>query len=379
MLESYRDQVYSCLRCGFCFDLPAQGNRRICPPYYAHGFESYGARGKMAAARALLDGALEADAEVADRLYACTECGACESQCFKYLPLSAIYRAMKARMAGLGLLPKALQSIADAVKNEGNPYSKAGEDRLAWLPGGHRVGRSAKVLLFTGCTPSYLRRGVARSAFEVLDALGSPFTLLTDEQCCGHPLLSLGLVSQAQALAEQNLEAILGSGAETVVTPCPGCLRTFRVEMPLLLNRKLPFEVLHVTEYVARELNRGGIRFRRTPGLVTYHDPCNLGRGLGVYDPPRRVINSVPGVRLVEMPRARQAAFCCGHGGFVRAVDIDVAKKSAGDRWAEAVGTGAETMLSSCPACQTAFLEQRVSTGLQVEVLDVAEFLARAL
>lgn len=378
-LDSYRDQVYSCLRCGFCFDLPAEGNRRICPPYCAHGFESYGARGKLAAARALLDGELELDAEVANRLYACTECGACESQCFKYLPLSEIYRAMKERVVELGWLPEVFQSFADAVKEQGNPYSKAGKDRLAWLPDRRRVGGRASVLLFSGCTPSYLRRGIARSAFQVLEALGSPFTLLADEQCCGHPFLSLGLVSQARAAAERNLEAILGSGAETVVTPCPGCLKTFRVDMPLLLKKKLPFEVLHLTEYVAREMERGGVHFRRNPGLVTYHDPCNLGRGLGVYDAPRRVATAAPGVRLVEMPRARQAAFCCGHGGFVRAVDLDVAKESAADRWAEAVGTGAEAVLSACPACETAFLEARASTGSPVEVLDIVEFLARAL
>jgi len=375
-LGKRKDHVYSCLRCGFCFDLPAEGNRRICPPYITHGFESYGARGKLVMARALLDGALELDASVAERLYACTECGACEAQCFKYLPLGAIYRAMKMDVVEQGFLPTPLGGVAEAIGTYGNPYGKSVEARHAWLPGNHRLGGKAKVLLFVGCTPSYLRRGIARSAYRVLEALGTDFSILDEEGCCGHPLLSMGLVSGARAAAQSTFEAVERAGAEVVVTPCPGCLRTFREEMPQLLNRVLPFETVHLAEYLASELEHNRVRFRRKSSVVTYHDPCNLGRGLGVYDAPRRAVTAVPSVRLIEMSRAGEASFCCGHGGFVRAVHLDVAKESAADRWAEAIDTKAECVLSACPACNTAFLEARAATGSQVEVLDIAEFLA---
>ncbi len=378
-LGEYKDRVYSCLRCGFCFDLVADGNRRICPPYWQYGFESYGARGKLAIARALLDGELGVDRKVAERLYACTECGACDAQCFKYLPLNEIYRAMKVEVAQRGFIPSELAQVAGSLEEKGNPYGMEPERRLAWLPGKSRVGKQARVVLFAGCTPSYVRRGIARGAYQLLEAIGVPFALLEEEQCCGHPYMSMGLLDQAREAAQRNLEGVVSSGAELLVTPCPGCLRAFREDIPALLGSPLPFEAVHLSEYLAGQLGRHAVRFQRRSSVVTYHDPCNLGRALGVYEAPRRVLGAVPGVRMAEMPRSGPAAFCCGHGGFVRAVHPSVARESALDRWTEAVGTGAEAVLSACPACNTALLDARVGARTQTEVLDIAEFLAGAL
>ncbi len=164
-----------------------------------------------------------------------------------------------------------------------------------------------------------------------------------------------------------------------MVFPCPGCLRAFREDTPRLLKRALPFATQHVTELVATELGRRAVPLQRQSRIVTYHDPCNLGRGLGVYDSPRRVISSIPGIRLAEMARSGKAAFCCGHGGFVRADHLDVAVDSAASRWTEAVATGADTVLSACPACDTAFLEARLIAGSIAEAMDVIELLAQVV
>ena len=378
-LDQYRDQIYSCLRCGFCFDHVVGGGEKICPPYATFGYESYGARGKMALARALVDGVVGYDADIAERVFACTECGACQEECFKYLSLSAIYAAMKEDLAESDLLPAGRKELLAPLEGEGNPYGKPAERRTAWAPGTGRIGRTAEVVLYVGCTPSYVRRGIARSAYAVLEAAGVDFALLDDETCCGHPHVSMGRPDLARTQMERNLAAIGRSGARTVVFACPGCLATFREGAPQLIERPLPFETLHVTEYLAESPRVGSLRLRKQSHVVTYHDPCALGRGLGIFDAPRRAIERVPSTRLVEMPRTRALSYCCGNGGFVRfdyeAMSID----SEFSRLAEARRTGAEAVLSACPACQIGLLDAARRDRAPIEVLDVLEWIAASL
>ena len=377
-LAEYKNQIYSCLRCGFCFDHEVGSQAKICPSHVTYGMESFGARGKLAIARALVDEAIEYDSDVAQRVYACTECGACEEQCFKYLDLLGIYRAMKGELAERDLVPTALADVARAAEREGNPYGQAAGKRLDWAPGKERVGKKAETVFFVGCTPSYLRRGIARGAYQLLEAGDVDFGLLAEEVCCGHPSYVAGDLAGARAAVARNVEAIERSGATRVVFACPGCLATFRDEAPELLGRPLPFEAVHVTELLTERL-AAGWRLRKQSRVVTYHDPCNLGRGLGIYDAPRRVIDAVPGVRRTEMRRTMARSFCCGNGGFVRFGYEPMAIENETTRLEEAVATGADLLLSACPACQIAFLDAKRRAKAAIEVLDIVEWLATAL
>ena len=378
-LDEFRNQIYSCLRCGFCFDHIEGGGQKICPPYATHGFESYGARGKMALARALIDRVIEYDADIAARVYACTECGACQEECFKYLSLAEIYAAMKGDLAERDLLPDGRKSLLAPLDGEGNPYGRPSDRRLAWAPGTERVGRTADVVLYAGCTPSYVRRGIARSAFRLLDAAGVDFALLGEEVCCGHPHVSMGRPDLAVAGIEHNLAAIERAGAKTVVFACPGCLKAFREELPRLLGRLLPFEALHLSEFLAESSAFRAVRLQKQSRIAAYHDPCTLGRGLGIFEPPRRVIEAVPSSRLVEMPRTRERSFCCGNGGFVRFDDEAMSVENEISRFAEAERTGAEVVLSACPACQIGLLDAKRREDSPIEVLDILEWVAAAL
>lgn len=380
-LETYKDQIYSCLRCGFCFDHMEASGQSICPPYADSGLESFGARGKIAIARALLDGVLSYDDDVAERVFSCTECGACESQCFKYLALTDIYAAMKEDLAERKLLRSGAASLLKVVDDHGNPYGRPAEKRLGWLPGTQRVGVTADVLFFVGCTPSLLRRGIARGTYQLLDACGVDFALLEDETCCGHPFVTMGMPEQARRALEQNLERIQRSAASTLVFACPGCLRTFREDYVKLTGGPLPIRAVHITEYLAELPSFHELRLKRQSRLVAYHDPCTLGRTLGILAPPRQLIAAVPGVKQREMPRHGIESFCCGNGGFIRSDYADQAVATEMDRFSEAIATGADTIVSACPACQTAFLDakQRAGDFASVDILDVVEMLASAL
>lgn len=377
-LADYKNQIYSCLRCGFCFDHETGSQTKICPSHVTYGLESYGARGKLAIARALVDEALDYDADVAERVYSCTECGACEEQCFKYLELLDIYRAMKGDLVERNLVPAELDEIVRAAEQDGNPYGQAAAKRLGWAPGTARVGKNAEAVFFVGCTPSYLRRGIARSAYRLFEAADVDFSVLADETCCGHPAYVAGDLDAARAAVARNVEAIERAGARRVVFACPGCLATFRDEAPGLLGRPLRFEVLHVTELLEERLGVG-LRLRKQSRIVTYHDPCNLGRGLGIYDAPRRVIDAVPGAKRFEMRRARARSFCCGNGGFVRYGYEPMSIENETARLDEAAATGADLLLSACPACQIAFLDAKRRGKAAIDVLDLVEWLAEGL
>ena len=378
-LDQYRNQIYSCLRCGFCFDHAVGGGEKICPPYATYGFESYGARGKMAIARALIDGTVEPDADMAARVFACTECGACQEECFKYLPLCDIYEAMKEDLAEAGLAPKEREALVEPLYREGNPYGKPADRRMAWTEGDGRIGKQADIVFYVGCTPSYVRRGIARSAYQVLETSGIDFALLGEEVCCGHPQIAMGRPDLAREQMEKNVEQIERSGAKTVVFSCPGCLATFQEDAPRLLGRSLPFEVVHLTEYLAVSPEFAKLALRKQSRVVTYHDPCTLGRGLGVFDAPRELVTSVSGVRLVEMPRTRERSYCCGNGAFVRYDHEAMSVETERSRLAEAVSTGADAVISACPACQIGLLDGTRREKAALEVLDVLEWIAQSL
>lgn len=378
-LADYKNQIYSCLRCGFCFDHIEGEGQKICPSYVTYGFESYGARGKMALARALIDGVIEYDEDIAKRVFACTECGACTEECFKYLPLGDIYAAMKQDLAERDLLPTGRQGLLAPLEGEGNPYGQPADKRTAWAPGTERIGRTADVVLYAGCTPSYVRRNIVRSAYSILDAAGVNFALLEEEVCCGHPHVSMGRPDLARAEMEHNIAAIEQARASTVVFACPGCLETFRDEAPKILGRLLPFEALHLSEYLEKSSAFHALQLQKQTRIATYHDPCTLGRGLGIFDSPRSMIEAVPSSRLVEMSRTRERSFCCGNGGFARFDDEAMSIENELSRFAEAERTGAEVLLSACPACQIGLLDAKRREKSTLEVLDILEWIAAAL
>jgi len=381
-LRAVAQPIYECLRCAFCFDLSWLGAANLCPAYAYGAFESYGARGRIAIARALLEGELEYDESVAQRIFACTECRACAEHCFKYIDTVRIFAAMRRDLAACGLIPPALAAVTDGLAETHNLYGKPHEKRLSWLKDKSRVDHPARMAFFVGCTPAYVRRTLARDTYAALAASGLDFTVLSDEWCCGHPFMAAGQQERAAEVMRHNVEVLKALGVERVVFECPGCMRTFREDVPEVLGEPLPFEVAHVTEELARQVEAGRLRFDvfQAGAVVTYHDPCTLGRGLGIYDAPRTIINAIPGMRLAEMPRHGRDAYCCGAGSFVRYDYPDFTDQTGHERLREAESTGAQYLLTACPACVTQFqyVRGQINSPLQVmDLITLANRLAR--
>jgi len=378
-LESVAQSTYECLRCAFCFDLSWLGPANMCPSYAWGHFESYGARGRIAIARAILEGELEYDDDLIRRVFACTECRACAEHCFKYIDTVKVYAMMREDLAARGLLPPELAAAVDGLAETHNLYGKPHEKRLSWLKDQSRVDKAAPVAFFVGCTPSYVRRTLARDTYSVLAGADVDFCVLSDEWCCGHPFLAAGQRERAAQVMRHNVDRLVAMGVERVVFECPGCMRTFREDVSDVLGEPLPFETVHIVEELARQVQEGRLGFDvlRAGTVVTYHDPCTLGRGLGIYDAPRTVIEAMPGMRLAEMPRHGPDSYCCGAGAFVRYDYPDFADHTGKERFREVESTGAQIVLTACPECVTQLQYVRGKLESPVQVMDLVSLVKR--
>jgi Fe-S oxidoreductase len=229
-----------------------------------------------------------------------------------------------------------------------------------------------------------------------------------NEVCCGSRAYQTGYQEDFLKQAQQNMAMIKKSGAETLVTGCADCYYAFKVLYDKFgLKGKL--EVLHTTEYLARLISEGKLKPTITvPVKVTYHDPCHLGRlgepyihwsgkpipghirifdppkefrrgTYGVYEPPRDVLRSIPGLKLVEMDRIKEYAWCCGAGGGVKETNPEFARWTAKERIDEARSTGAEALVTACPGCEQNFNETINENGSSLKVYDVVELLEKAI
>lgn len=383
-IDALKPLIYQCNRCGQCLDFSTLGLVAKCPAYGGGLFESFASRGKFNIARALVDGLIDYDEELARRVYSCTECRACAENCFKFLDTTAIFTAMKQDLAERGLIPENYQRALEGemgLDEVHNVYQAPHAERLVWLAHPERVDRPARTAFFVGCTAAYVRQNMAIDTAETLELLGVDYTVLSDEWCCGHPYIAAGQLDKARQSLEHTIAQYQELGVTRVVFCCPGCLKTFKHDAPQLLGRRLPFEAVHILEEIARLAEEGEIRFLPVaPKIVaTYHDSCTLGRWLGVYEAPRQILRRIPGVSIREMRRNRNLAYCCGAGGLIRFDYPHIATRAGEERLREAEETGADTLVTSCPACLMQFQQTRSKLRSPMKVVDITELIWRQI
>jgi len=307
--------------------------------------------------RSLADG-LRPDAEVADSLNTCTTCGICTASCPASVNPPRIIESARRQMVSRGFVTKAQARLRERLQESKNTFGDGG-DRTAWLKDRSALGRRADLVYFAGCMNSYRRPQTAANTFALLSRFGAG--LLPAEQCCGSPLLRMGL--DASSLIGANVLQMKEIGARAIVTGCAGCYTTLKNNYPA------DFQVLSVPEFLAEHISE--LSLRPLDLVVTYHDPCHLGRQNGVYDAPRRVIRAI--CDLVEMKTCRQEARCCGGGGGVRAGYAELSLKMARKRLDE-VPKGVDYIVTSCPLC----IRNLGDAGAGKNVIDLADLVAMA-
>jgi heterodisulfide reductase subunit D len=378
-LSKYNDQIWQCGRCGYCGGGFPEDR---CPSKFLGKLESTTARGKLLIARALMRGELQPTEELANRIYECTLCGSCEVICdtIIHLDLVEILEALRTDVteAGFGPMLKH-RKILDWIEKEHNPYMEKHTDRLNWIEEGTELSGQGDVLYFTGCTAPYRQPKIVETSMQIMEAAGVKVLVAPEEWCCGSVALRVGARKMGLELAKHNVELFKSLGVKTIVTHCPGCYKTMKLDYPKLLG-DMPIRALHFSEYVNDLLNKGTLQLKgRVDATVTYHDPCHLGKHAEVYEAPRQVLEAIHGLKLVEMDRTRQDSWCCGAGGGMKSAFPDSAIKVASERIEEAEKTVAQYLISACPFCKQNLEEASELRGAGLQVYDLMEFLARAL
>jgi Fe-S oxidoreductase len=396
-LSAYYNEAVRCIRCGLC-----QG---VCPVFGVLRTEGAVARGKVQLAKGLAEGTLAPSPTMRERLFCCLDCNACVQSCPSGVKVTDLLAAAKGELARANLLPEGLAQLEATIARTRNILGEANEGRLMWseglpeplAPAGSPspAGQSAtgdklsapqtpaEVALFVGCLASFypLAYGIPQAFWQLLQVAGVQTTMLGGEEwCCGFPLLGAGLVAQAQELAAHNIAQVRALGVRALVATSPSCYHTWRDVYPDLAGEPLGFEVLHSTQLLEQLLVAGRLRPRGLgPLVVTYHDPCDLGRKSAVYDAPRRLLASIPGVTLVEMARSRENAMCCGGGGNLETVDADLSITIARQRLAQADEVGAQVLASACQQCKRTLFGAAKRARSRIKVLDVTELLWQAM
>ena len=380
-LRSTEDEALHCVRCGLCLS--------TCPTYLEGLNETDSPRARVALVRALKEGLLEAPTEeYSTAIFRCVLCGACTFACPSGVAMDRILEVTRTELAGVGLLPKALSDLTQRIEQYRNITGETNEGRLIWTdnlptPPSGLAKERAEVVYFVGCVSSFFPRSfkVSQSFVQILDRAGTDYALLGGaEWCCGYPLLANGEMERARSLIAHNVAAVRAMGASTVVTTCPSCYYFWKYAYPSALGvQDLGLEVQHVTEFLADLLETGTLNLGGIEGVVTYHDPCDLGRKGGVVEAPRRILAQIPGLRLVEMEENRENSRCCGGGGNLESFDPDMSKALARTRIRQVAAVGASTVVSACQQCERTLFSAARAERLRIRVKDITEVVLEAL
>jgi heterodisulfide reductase subunit D len=363
-----------CIKCSTC-KYSYKGFERSCPSGEKFLFESYWPSGRIRTIRGLLLGDLEWNEDLKDAIFACTTCGFCMDSCqaphADYI-VDMIEALRELAVKNIGPGPNQ-QKLIERIKMKFNPYDEIHSDNEA-LKKEYDLPDKAEWVYFIGCTSNYRQQKIRDATLKVLKKAGINFTLV-DEHCCTSPLLRTGQVEIVQDFMNYNIAQIKNAGAIKVVTSCAGCYRTMKLDFEKF-GAASDLEVFHTVEVIKQLLDEKKIKFKGEYNkTVTYHDPCHLGRHMKIYEIPREIYKQIPGLKLVEMKRNRNHAWCCGAGGGVKIGYPEWAVEISGERIQEAKETGATVLSSVCPFCRTNLSDANEKYEGELQVLDLLEII----
>jgi Fe-S oxidoreductase len=422
-LEDFKADMERCSQCSYCKWIPHDKIKswrfaKGCPSIAKNNFNAYSARGRLAVARSLLDGRSDYSDKVLDIIYKCVTCGSCDVSdkvCrYNMEPLEVIHELRFKAVDDGQILMQHLPYIRN-LRNEDNMMLKPRGERGKWaedLDVKRITQKPAEVLFHAGCRFSYDESlwPKIRAAVTLLRDAGVDLGILgADESCCTGRVYDMGFKGEFTKFAENNLELWKTNGVKMIVTSCADCYHAYKRLYPAIMGSQI--KVMHTVEFLDKLIQEGKIKpTRKVPLRITYHDPCHLGRqgepyvpwqgkekkirkqivvyeprkpryngAWGIYDPPRNVLKSIPGIELVEMERIREYAWCCGAGGGVKEAYPEFSEWTAAERIEEAQSTGAEAIVSACGWCESNFLESIGQRGQAMKVFDIAELVQQAI
>ena len=369
-MQAYAKQIHRCFRCGYC-KFPSDFTDFNCPSYSRFRLETYSTGGRLWLIWAWLKKEIEWSEHFAEIVFSCATCRNCVEQCPMGFSDDIVDWIVSARsdMVEKGLALPHIRDFLNNISKHGNPWGTARSKRDAWAEGIRRYKPGDEYFLYVGCVGSYEERGqrMARSFAELLDEAEVSFGILgAEEDCDGNEAYMLGEMGLFQELAKKNVQKFKELEVKKVVTLSPHAYNSMKNKYP----RFGDFEVLHYTQLLSEMIQQGKIELSELKAKVTYHDPCFLGRYNGIYDIPREILKSIPGIKLTEMERTKENSFCCGggSGNFVTDLLGGSEENPSRIRVREAHETGAEILVVACPSCMMMLDDAVKDEGLEGEL-----------
>ena len=377
-MQLSQQQIDYCMECGVCTG--------SCPV----AMELPGFSPRQMIKRAMAD----PEGEILDSkdLWACLSCSRCSDRCPVEIDFPVFIRTFRHKARQKGNLPELshhgmFQTMTNIqVAQIQNGTAAAGKKRTAWAQRAGRIAETGDYFYFSGCIAQYdvafqyLDLEMIKTAennLKLLNALGIEPVVSEQECCCGHDAHWNGDDETVEILAKQNIAAIKASGAKTVIFGCPEGYSMFKEVYPDRFG-PLEFNLVHITEFLAENLAETEVRFEAGAlDRVTFQDPCRLGRRSGIYEAPRALIQKVDGTELAEMEHNRENAVCCGTTGWMQCSSCS--KLMQIQRLREAEAAGARAIITACPKCQIHLTCAKKNTDHDIEIIDLASFLADRL
>ena len=314
-------------------------------------------------------------------IWRCTTCGRCPQQCPRGVKIIESEVSLRRIATEYGVFPasvKPIRAVSANLIGEGNPFGEERKNRADWAKGlsVKTFTEGMEILYFPGCYPSYDPRlkKVARATANILNVAGVDFGILgAKENCCGESIRKTGDEELFKRLARENIKTFIDNGVKKILVSSPHCYHTFKNEYPEFMAN---FEVVHITQYLFELIDAGRLELKKEYGKnVTYHDPCYLGRHNGIYDEPREVLKKIHGLDVDEMPDSRENSLCCGGGGGRIWMETPKGERFSDLRVEQAVGVGAEVLVTACPYCITNFEDSRLTLedSEATEIKDIPE------
>ncbi len=365
--EGFRREIEYCTYCPkLC--------RFSCPVARVECSETVTPTAKMTVLKLVRDGVLPFNDEVGELIYLCSGCLISRTYCEHDIEVYPPFEAARIEAVNREVAPPVMQGFADNWSKKGNPFNKDMPDILKSCVPAEYLDKDADVVVFPGCTALYYFPEQISDTVRVLEALGVDFRVLNMEWlCCGSPLLTAGhrrpFLEQAERVARDLNRSSL------VLSSCPTCTHTIKQRYPELGIDLAP-EVLHISSFLADKLDRLPLRSKEQRKVI-YHDPCHLGRYLGIYDEPRKVLEAAAGEPPLEFFENREAATCCGGGGGLPLVRPGTARGIAREKVETVPDYGADILATSCPMCRR--MLGRAAKDLEFSTEDIVTILARQM
>ena len=339
----YETELYRCVRCGFCTP--------TCPIYEAKGTESWNCRGRIIIEKELSLGTLNVTNDVFYRLYTCTLCKICETNCPAKIQVTTIQEHVREQLVKQGLGPlTAHHEIKENILNSGNIAGNSKPQFETHIePYIDKIPDDSTNLLFSGCVGTFNYPNITVNAIKLLQHAKYDFTMIkTGETCCSGFLKVVGFASEFEEIAKRNINIFEEKGINHVLSACPMCYGSFQNEYSNISHKTLKAQ--HLVQVLEDLLDNNKFKFRKTiTRKVLFYDGCHLGRYNHQYNAPRKILENIPGIELVELPRSRDQTPCCG--GTIRNPYIELRDHLSDNIINQALKAGADIVVPACPTC----------------------------